>query len=188
MFERLRAAINAWLDAATAPDPRDRAGPLREAAIRARMSVEAMRDGVRAAEQELAIERKRLDDTERRGRLAHGIGDDETVQVADRFAAKHRERVAVLERKLDAQRAELALAERELADLKDELRRAERERPIDDASRRAEAAWRAVEDAGGTRPDVDPEDAHLRSQLDRRARERQADDHLQTLKKRMGRE
>lgn len=188
MFERLRAAISAWLDVATAPEPPDRAGRLRAAVIRARMSVSAMRDGLRAVERELAAERKRLEDAERRGRLAAGIGDQETVAVAGRFAAKHRERVAVLERKLAAQAAELALAERESAELEDELRRARLDRPVREAAGHADAAWRAVERAGGARPDADPEGLALRAELDRRAREREADEQLQTLKKRMGRE
>lgn len=186
MFERLRAAIGAWLDAASEPEG-ERLAAMREAAVRARMAIEAMREGVRASEVELAGERKRLEDAERRGRLAAGIDDGETVEVAERFATKHRERVDVLRRKVEAQRAELALAEREYEDMKGEVQQAERDRPVNDAARRTDAAWRAVEMAGGTRPDFDQEDTILRSDLDRRARERQADEQLEALKKRMGR-
>src|SRR5207247_139060 len=77
---------------------------------------------------ELAVGRQRLADAERRGRLAAEIQDQETVAVAGRFAAKHRERVGVLERKLAALNDELALYERELADMQAQLARVERDR------------------------------------------------------------
>lgn len=189
MFERLRAAFNALLDGAAGPtDPAARVARMREAVIQARAALEGLREGVPTTERELSRERRELEAAERRGRLAEGIQDRETVEVAARFAAKHRERVAVLERKLAAQREELTLAERDVQDMKKRLRETERTLPVDEASRRVDSAWRSVEAAGGARPATDVEGEHLRSDLDRRAREARADRQLDDLKKRMGKQ
>jgi len=126
VFERLRDALRAALDAATPPgNLRDLARQMREAVVEAKLSVQETRQAVSRTEGELAVERQRLADAERRGRLAGEIQDHETVEVAHRFAAKHRERVGVLERKLAALRDELALYERELGDMQAQLARAE---------------------------------------------------------------
>ena len=187
MFERLRAAINAALDAATPDtDPRDVIGMMREAVIEARTSIERMREGVVTAEARLNHERQELADAERRGRLAAGIQDRQTVEVAQRFAAKHRERVAVLEDKLDAQRGELALAEREYEEMKAQLVEQERKRPETEAARKVESAWRDLEAAGISRPETDVEGERLRHAMERAAREAQADQQLEELKKKMG--
>ena len=187
MFERLRAAINAALDAATPDtDPRDVIGMMREAVIEARTSIERMREGVETAEARLNHERQELADAERRGRLAAGIQDRQTVEVAQRFAAKHRERVAVLEDKLDAQRGELALAEREYEEMKSQLVEQERKRPETQASRRVEAAWRDLEAAGISRSGADEETRRLKREMERAAREAKADQQLDELKKKMG--
>src|SRR2546425_4511057 len=84
---------------------------MREAVVEAKVSVQETRAAVTRAEGELAVERQRLADAERRGRLAAEIQDAETVAVAQRFAAKHRERVGVLERKVAALKEELGLYE-----------------------------------------------------------------------------
>lgn len=188
MFERLRDAINAALDAASPGDPRAAVPMMREAVIQARAAIEAMRQGLQQTEQRLGHERAQLADAERRGRLASGIQDRETVEVAERFAAKHRERVEILERKLDAQRGELVLAEREYAEMKAQLVEAERQRPAADAARSVESAWRDLEAAGGTRPETDVKDELLRSQMDRSAREARAEEQLQELKRKMGKQ
>src|SRR2546426_11778969 len=109
VFQRLRDALRAALDAATPPgNLRDLARQMREAVVEAKLSVQETRQAVSRTVGELAVERQRLADAERRGRLAGEIQDHETVEVAHRFAAKHRERVGGLERKLAALRAELA--------------------------------------------------------------------------------
>lgn len=146
---------------------------MREAVVAARAAVRALRDGLAGTERELAGERRQLADAERRGRLAAGIGDDETVQVAQKYAVKHGERVRVLERKLAAQREELALAERDAADMTAELKQLEL----------------GIDPRAASRPDPEPdEDPLLRFKLDRAAREAEADDMLRDLKRRMGKE
>jgi len=186
LFERLRDALRAALDAATpAGDVRDLARQMREAVIEAKVAVREMREALDRTDRELAAERQRLADAERRGRLAGEIQDEETARVAERFAAKHRERVGVLERKRAAQRDEVALADRELGEMQEQLRRAERDRPLTEAERSAERAWRDLQQAGGVRPGVDPAHDGLKADLDRAAREAAADRQLREIKKRM---
>jgi len=159
---------------------------MREAVIEAKVGVREIRDALGRTETELAAERQQLADAERRGRLAGEIQDKETVEIAQRFAARHGERVGVLERKLAAQRDELALAERELAEMQGQLEQAVKQTgPTGGANRSVEEAWRDIQSAGGARPGVDPQDELLRSDLDRQRREAQADRQLEELKKRM---
>lgn len=185
MFERLREALRAALDAATPPaDLRDLAGQMRVAVVDARVAVREVREALQRTEAELAGERQRLADAERRGRLAGEIQDAETVEVANRFAAKHRERLAVLEKKRAAQQDELGLAERELSEMQTQLKAADQNRGAG-SGRSTEEAWRELQRAGGTRPGVDPEDDLLKSQLERAQREAAADRQLDELKKKL---
>ena len=186
MFERLRDALRAALDAATPPgDLRDLTRQMRDAVVDAKVAVEEMHAALVRTEAELAAERQRLGDAERRGRLAGEIQDQETVTVAERFAVKHRERVAVLDRKVTAQKDELALAERELGEMQGQLKAAERDRPTAEAGRSTSQAWRDLQAAGGVHPDVDLQYDALQADLDRKAREAAADQQLKELKKRM---
>jgi hypothetical protein len=181
VFERLRAAIDAALAAATpSQDLRDLSGQMRQAVIELKSAAGKMREDLATAERNLEVERRSREDATRRGRLAQGIGDRETVEVAERFAAKHAERVQMLEQKVAAQRSELALAERELAEMTERLRTVERERPS------AARAWRDVEAAGGTRPETDLADELLKGNMDRASREAAAEAQLRELKKKMG--
>lgn len=188
MFERLRAAIDAALQAATpAQSLRDLAGQMRQAVVELRVAVSRMKDDLAATERLLEAERRSREDALRRGKLAAGIGDKETTEVAERFSAKHGERVGVLEQKLAAQKAELALTERELEEMTERLKAAERDRPASGTrSGRNDAAWRNVESAGGVRPETDLADELLKNSMDRKAREAAAEDQLRELKKKMG--
>jgi hypothetical protein len=152
---------------------------MREAVVDAKVAVAEIRDAVARTERELAAERQRLADAERRGRLAGEIQDQETVAVADRFAAKHRERLGVLEHKLASQREELALAQRELDDMQAQLKAAATAQPS------TERAWRDIEEAGGAREGTDVRDELLKSDMDRAAREAAAARQLEELKKKM---
>lgn len=175
MFERLRTAMEAALSGTSG-------GELRAALLQMRSAVVEARSAIRRLEQELsgtaaalASEREQLLAAERRGRLARGIGDQETAEVASRFAVKHAEKVALLEKKLGVQREELDLLQRELAEMVEELDRAEKE---------ARARGLADRSAGV----VHEEDEELlRYRMDRAAREARVDEQLEALKKRMGR-
>jgi hypothetical protein len=151
---------------------------MREAVAAARASLTRMQEQLRATETELEQERRQLADVERRGRLAAEIGDQETVAVAQRFSAKHTERVGVLERKAAVQRDEAVMVERELADMTEQLKQAGGTRVAEDATEhvaRAKAGMSAVD-----------EDEVAKLHLDRAAREAAAEEQLEALKKKMG--
>ena len=152
---------------------------MREAVVDAKVAVAEVQEAITRTEREIVTERQRLADAERRGRLAAEIQDQETVTVAERFAAKHRERLGVLEHKLAAQREELALAHRELDDMQAQLKAAATAQPS------SEQAWRDIEEAGGARAGTDLRDELLKSDLDRAAREATAARQLEELKKKM---
>jgi hypothetical protein len=182
VFEGLKARLDRLFQDHTRPDPRARAAALREALLEAKVGVRTMRTALAATERELESERRQLADAERRGRLARDVPDPETVAVADRFTARHRERVGVLERKLVVQRDELVLAEREVAEMLAEYRTARPGQPFESI----DAAWRDLQAAGGERPDLglDDESARADDQKLKQAVEAQ----LAYLKKKMGKE
>jgi hypothetical protein len=151
---------------------------MREAVVEAKVAVQEMREALGRTEGELTLERQRLADAERRGRLAGEIQDQETVTIAERFAVKHRERVAVLERKLAAQREEVALAERDLGEMQGQLKSATQGRAATEGDRSTDRAWREV-GAHGLQDDL------LKGDIDRAAREATADQQLEALKKKM---
>lgn len=185
MFESLKSRLDR-LFADAGADPRARAEALREAAVEARAGLGMLRDALGATERELAGERKQLADAERRGRLAAGIQDAETVAVAERFTARHRERVTVLERKLAVQRDEVALAERDAAELGARVREASG--PGAQAQASAEAAWRDITAAGGARPGADLDGELHRAREDQQRREQAADLQLEALKRKLGKQ
>jgi hypothetical protein len=187
MFERLRAAMEAALASATSPpDLREMAGQMQEAVIEAKAGVLAMREALETSARELDHERQEIATAARRRDLAAGIQDAETVEVAERYLAKHQERHTVLERKVAAQREELALAERDLAEMRTQLDEVTKRRAVKESDRSRDAAWASLGSAGMDRPEVDLEQEHLRSQMDRAAREAAADEALDALKKKMG--
>jgi uncharacterized coiled-coil protein SlyX len=175
VFERLRAAVNAALDAATPPpDWRDLRNELHRAAVDGRAALLQLRDALAKAERELASERRQLEDAQRRGTLAADVGDAETVAVAERFVARHGERVAMLEQKVAAQQTELTLTQRDVDEVVQRLKDLE---------------LRAGVSAEGSRvqPPQDVDDSELGATLDRAGREAEAEARLRELKNRMGR-
>ena len=188
MFKRLRDALERALAAATPPpDLSEIASRMREAVIEQKAGLRAMREALEDAERQLGIERTELATAERRRGQAQAIGDAETVAIADRFMAKHRERAEILEQKVAAQRAEVALAQRDLEEMTRQLQEAARRAPAA-GQRSAEAAWNRLGEAGMDRPGTDLEDEMLKSRLSHAEREAVADQKLEELKRRMGRE
>jgi hypothetical protein len=182
VFESLKARLDRLFREHSRPDPRARAAALREALLEAKVGVGTMQTALTSTERELASERRQLADAERRGRLAAAVPDTETVSLAERFAARHRERVAVLERKLVVQRDELALAEREVAEMLAEYRVARPGAPFESV----DAAWRDLEAAGGERPGTGLDDDG-RAETDRKLKET-VEAQLAFLKKKLGKE
>lgn len=183
MFDGLKARLDRLLRDRAGSDPRAYAAGLREALVEARLGITEMRRALASAEAELLSERKQLADAERRGRLAVAMPDAETVAVAERFAARHRERILVLERKVVVQRDELALTEREVREMTAQWRSASQGGP---RSASLDAAWRDLEAAGGSRSADEP--GQMAADLDRRKREETVEAQLAYLKKKMGRE
>ena len=97
---------------------------MKETLVQARVGVTAMREGLAEARVRLDKERIELATCTRRKQLAQGIGDAQTVTVAEKFERYHQERCSVLERKCEVQEAELALAEREISEMTLELKHA----------------------------------------------------------------
>lgn len=180
MLEGLKARLDQLLRNAPG-DPRAYAAGLKEALLEARVGIGRMRDALAASERELAAEHTQLADAERRGRLAAAVPDPETVRIAERFAARHRERIGVLERKVVVQRDELALAERELDEMTSEAQRAAAAHPSESIA----AAWRDLESAGAARPD---EDERRQAETDRQRRESAIEAQLAYLKRKLGKQ
>lgn len=90
---------------------------MRREMVEVRAQLPALEENHRAAVAEVERERKRLDDTVRRGAMAERIGDAETARVAGEFAEKHRRRVAVLEEKARAAKAEWELRQDESVEM-----------------------------------------------------------------------
>jgi hypothetical protein len=183
VFESLKARLERLFQSRTAADPRARAAALREALLEAKVGVSTMRSALGATERELEAERRHLADAERRKALAGEIPDPETVVVAERFIARHRDRVGVLERKLVVQRDELSLAERETAEMLSEYRAVRPEAAFESI----DAAWRDLQAAGAERPDLglDPEPARSDNQ---EKLQQAVDAQLAYLKKKLGRQ
>ena len=131
----------------------------------------------------LGSERRQLADADRRGRLADAVPDPETVAIAVRFAARHRERVVLLERKIAVQRDELQLAERELEELAAHAARLGR-RDVADELRSAART--------GEHPAAEPrsgfEDDLKRMQAERRLMDEAVERQLAYLKRKMGKD
>jgi phage shock protein A len=103
-------------------------GAMRREMVSVRAEIPALEENHRAAVAELERERRRLDDTLRRGAMAERIGDAETVRVAKEFEEKHRRRIAVLEEKVRATRAEWELRQHESQEMMAKYKEAETNR------------------------------------------------------------
>ena len=118
--------------------------------------------------------------------MAATIGDQETVTVAEKYATKLGERVAVLERKAAAQREELNLAEADLTEFTTQFNDAVKQLGGESAGQSAEQAWHSLGQAGMDRPGADPDDELLRGRMDRAALEAEANARLEEMKRKMG--
>ncbi|MBA2626870.1 MAG: hypothetical protein H0U85_02585, partial [Gemmatimonadales bacterium] len=104
------------------------------------------------------------------------------VAIAERFAAKHRERASVLERRVAVQADELALAERETAEMTAQLREAQQGRVPTSAPGASSPA------APSPRTAADLESEILSARADRALHEAAVDAQLAHLKKKLGKQ
>ncbi len=124
MFGKLKARLEGLLSALedrAGSDPGDDITRLlagmREELIEAKASIPGLEKQIVSLGRLAERERERAGDAARRGTQAAAIGDTETVEVAARFEAKHRERAEVYSQKQEAARAELALQQRAVTEM-----------------------------------------------------------------------
>lgn len=188
MFDQLRDSLRS-LSGRLAPEERRHVvSSMRDAMVFAKMSLQQLRDAIKVTEGRLANERAELETVRRRQGLAAGIGDTETVAIAERFASQHAERVAMLETKLMAQQQELTVGERELDEMSSQLRLAMA--GIDPNAGGANASAQREVDAllnddlgAGSASGMDDPAPVRRTRAEREA---DAEDRLADLKRRMG--
>jgi hypothetical protein len=188
VFEELKARLERLMAEQTAPlDARQRATVLHEAVVETKVAVAGMREALAATESTLAREQQQLADSERRGMLASQIADTETMTVAEQFAARHRERIALLTRKLEVQREELRLAETDLEQVSSQWRQVKTGTESGPTANQR-AAWDDIAAAGGVRPETDVDGELLKHQIRRSQLDAAVNAQLDHLKKKMGRE
>lgn len=195
MFENFRQALQDVLRRGTPPEERRALlSSMKQTLALARVGADDLRAAVEKTRARLAAEQRELDTVARRRKLAEGIGDAETVRVAERFERQHAERVEVLVRKLEAQESELALTESEIGEMTEALKLAAKgAHPGAGAGIGTSPAGRTLEEQA--LEDLDRElDANsdataynaMRRSQDREAREAEAARRLEELKRRMG--
>lgn len=192
MFDDIRESLRN-LSGRLDPDERRRmTAGMRDALIHARLGIKDLQSALAATDTRLVAEQKELDTVRRRQGYAADIGDHETVEIAEKFAQQHVERVSVLESKRMSQQQELDLAEREYESMSGELKRIlsgmapQASTPESEAQREVDALLSddPIEAANAA--------ANARSRLDeptRRSRaekEADADARLAEMKRRLG--
>jgi transposase len=182
MFEDVRQALHDLLHGNVAPeDRRDLLNSMRDTLVHARMALDDLRQGTERTRRRLDAERAELETIRRRQTLAEGIGDQETVQVAARFATMHAERLALLTKKLEAEEGEVVLVQREVEEMTLQLKSANA------------GAGSGIRSGAAPSPDDDGRDPGLAQELDALDRDRRraasdadAEARLAALKRRMG--
>ena len=190
MFESFRQALQDVLQRGTAPEARRALlAHMRDTLAQAKVGIDDLRAGVAQTHARLALEQRELDTVVRRRQLAEGIGDAETVRIAERFERQHGERVAVLAQKLAAQEGELALTESEIREMTDAYKAAARGVAPPGSGAVAGAPTPEEQAAADIERELNPDlsefNAMRRSQ-ERAAREQDAAQRLEALKRRMG--
>lgn len=182
MFEELRGAWreavdNFYRELRGGVGDDARLGAMRRehaAAAAACRRVEQERDRAR---QELEQGRAELVTYRRRREMAERIGDAETAEVASRFVLRYEERARVLERVVSALDAEISLRRRDVEEMRVALSE-------------VEAAAERVAQGGGAAGVADGSvfaqaDERTFQHMEQRERERQANEHLEELKRKM---
>ena len=164
---RLEELLSALEDRAGA-DPGDEitralAG-MREELIDAKATLPELEKQITALARLRERELERAKDSARRGGQAAAIGDQETVDVAARFEAKHLERAEVFAQKLEAANAELALQRRNVGEMTAQFKAAMKRRETLIAQARRAKATEGLR--GGRHSSVDEFDRMEREILD----------------------
>ncbi len=184
MFDQIRDSLRMLADR-LAPEERQRVtASMRDALVHAKLAIADLRENARTTEARLATERAELETVRRRQGLAAQINDTETVGIAERFAAQHAERVAVLESKLMVQQQELALVEREYDEMTAQMRLAMS--GIAPGGMSPEMAAKRELDAFLSDQPLDDHPQSVPTRRTRAEKEADAESRLADLKRRMG--
>jgi hypothetical protein len=194
LFDEIRHAVHDLLHGSATPEERrSTLTAMRDSMVRARASLEELRQGIVVTEQRLEVDRVDLVTVRRRRDLAAAIPDPETVRVAERFEAQLVERVSLFERKLETQREELSLSEREYEAMSAQYASAQQSGPLASSATPPDQVPGAGAAAGGRPDERRDQYEELRQDIDRLTRDRRraeaeafAEEQLAALKKRMG--
>ncbi|MGH7541366.1 MAG: PspA/IM30 family protein [Gemmatimonadota bacterium] len=220
MFKRVKRMLDDVLDhlegsGGVSDDDVDRLiAAMRDELVATKTRIPELEELLRSQLGQADRERAEAEACDRRARQAEEIGDAETVEVARRFEAQHRQRLEVLVMKAETTRAEILQHRDEVVQMTDQLKKAiARRDALGIQSRRAGAiGTRAARDdasdafdrmaervEGAT--DIDEARRELDRELDplaepapsdyaaeRMRREQDAEQMLRELKRRMGRE
>ena len=174
-IDGIRARIDQMLaDLARVSDTRSVAAGLFDAMVETKAAITAVREAMTVTDRELVVERQKLADAERHGKLAEDIHDTETSELARIWSAKHRERVALLERKRLVQQDELAYVERQLEEM-------------DGALPAGQGRYSFRRDTVPAAPEPDPDFARLDHEARRQQRAAAVEQQLAELKRKLGR-
>jgi phage shock protein A len=117
-----RKSVEAFRLEVNSNQPEDQVAALltamRRELVAARAAIPEFEAALGHTRQQLGREREQLELCDRRGAMATKIGDLETARIAEEFAGKHRQRIAVLEQKVSSAEAELAFHRTEAEEMK----------------------------------------------------------------------
>jgi phage shock protein A len=215
MFENLRNAFkeavenfNKELERDQIPETVDRLlVGMRTEMADAQASVRELEDQIAKTQREIEREKSEVSTARRRGKMAADIDDTETAGIAEQYAAKHEERLHLLEQKAVALQNELDFQRKEVGSMMEKFKEAKAKRDALGATAgRTEArssikgaddlfseldrmAEKINEDAGRSdaEAEFDPTDLHVDVDAPTR-REIDADAALEELKRRMKKE
>ena len=156
MFEPLRDALRGFSTRLDSDERRSMTQAMRDALVHAKLGLNDLRASLATTNTRLATERAELDTVRRRLGLAAQVNDKETVAIAERFAAQHQERVAMLETKQMVQQQELSLAARDYDEMTAELRLI-----MSGVAPGAGSGASGAKTAGATKPRLDEADPEL---------------------------
>ncbi|MBT8477774.1 MAG: hypothetical protein KJO06_02580 [Gemmatimonadetes bacterium] len=129
MFKKLKDAIESALDAlegrssdSTREDVEKLLDGMREELINTKAQVPVLEEDLKKLQMAHDRELEKAEDCHRRALQAQSIGDEETVEVALKFEAKHRVAVDVWVQKIEAAAAELAMQRQTVIEQTEELK------------------------------------------------------------------
>jgi phage shock protein A len=160
MFKKFKAAIESALDAlegrsgdTTREDVERLLDGMRDELIETKAQIPVLEEQVRKLRVAHENETRKADDCHRRAVQAKKIGDDETVEVALKFEARHRVAVDVWVQKIEAAEAELAMQRQTVAEQTEQLKEARARKDV--LAIQARRAGSTERMRGGGRSSVD---------------------------------